>query len=147
MSTGYKSRKCTHPLVLGGLLGGHKSTPVQHKLVLFPPSLQLPIYNWSSAWAGRASTWDRTAPNNTVCTKTQLPPPRLLRRGLQKDVVYLCWPIAPSYMRPNAGGLGGFGVSANEYSCVHHVTLSLNKLWRSTSIFNLWCYVSATKPG
>jgi hypothetical protein len=31
----------------------------------------------------------------------------------------------------------GFGVSANEYSCAHHVTWSPNKLWRSNSIFNL----------
>ncbi len=29
------------------------------------------------------------------------------------------------------------GVSANEKSCAHHVTWSSNKLWRSTSIFNL----------
>ncbi len=28
--------------------------------------------------------------------------------GLQRDVVYLGWPIAPSYMSPNAGG-GGEG--------------------------------------
>ncbi len=27
-------------------------------------------------------------------------------RGLQRDVVYLDWPIAPSYMSPNAGGGG-----------------------------------------
>jgi hypothetical protein len=32
------------------------------------------------------------------------------------------------------GGGGGCGVSANEYSCAHHVPLSL---WRSISIFNL----------
>jgi hypothetical protein len=32
---------------------------------------------------------------------------------------------------------GGCGVSANEYSCAHHVTWSPIKLWRSTSIFNL----------
>jgi hypothetical protein len=32
---------------------------------------------------------------------------------------------------------GSCGVSANEYSCVHHVTWSPNKLLRSTSIFNL----------
>jgi hypothetical protein len=38
-----------------------------------------------------------------------------------------------------SGGMGGgCGVSANEYSCAHHVTWSPNKLWRSTSIFNLW---------
>ncbi len=36
-----------------------------------------------------------------------------------RDVVYLGWPIAPSYMSPNAEGWGrGFaGVSANLYSC------------------------------
>jgi hypothetical protein len=48
----------------------------------------------------------------------------LFKRGLQRDVVYLCWLIAPS---------------ANEYSCAHHVTWSPNKLWRSTSKFNLCC--------
>ncbi len=36
------------------------------------------------------------------------------------------------------GGGGSCGVSANEYSCAHHVTWSPNKLWRSSSIFNLW---------
>jgi hypothetical protein len=30
---------------------------------------------------------------------------------------------------------GGCGVSANEYSCAHHVTGSPNKLWRSVSTF------------
>jgi hypothetical protein len=39
------------------------------------------------------------------------------------------------------GDWGGCGVSANEYSCTHHVTWSHNKLWRSTSIFNLWFYL------
>jgi hypothetical protein len=39
---------------------------------------------------------------------------------------------------------GSCGVPANEYSCAHHVTWSPNKLWRSTSIFNLWVPVSAT---
>ncbi len=39
-------------------------------------------------------------------------------RGLQRDVVYLGWPIEPSYISPNAGG-EGCGVSANEYSCPH----------------------------
>jgi hypothetical protein len=54
-------------------------------------------------------------------------------RGLKRNVVYLCWPIAPSYSSPNAGvwgeGGGDCGVSANEYFGV---------LWRSTSIFILW---------
>ncbi len=29
-------------------------------------------------------------------------------------------------------------VSANEYSCAHHLTWSPNKPWRSNSIFNIW---------
>jgi hypothetical protein len=35
---------------------------------------------------------------------------------LQRDVVYLGWTIAPSYISPNAEGGGSRGVSANEYS-------------------------------
>ncbi len=31
-----------------------------------------------------------------------------------------------------AGDRGGCGVSANEYSCAHHVTWGPSKLWRST---------------
>ncbi len=38
-------------------------------------------------------------------------------RGLQGDVVYLCWPIAPLYVSPNAREGESCGVSANEYSC------------------------------
>ncbi len=34
-----------------------------------------------------------------------------VNKELQRDVVYLGWPIAPAYMSPNAG------VSANECSC------------------------------
>ncbi len=45
-----------------------------------------------------------------------------MARGLQIDVVYLGWPIAPSYMSPNAGEEGSCRVSANEYSCRHMVT-------------------------
>jgi hypothetical protein len=42
-----------------------------------------------------------------------------MHRRLQRDVVYLgCLiVIEPSHMRPNAGGGGSCGVSANEYSC------------------------------
>ncbi len=36
------------------------------------------------------------------------------------------------------------GVLANEYSCANHVTWSQNKLWGSTSMFNLWPSVSTT---
>ncbi len=62
------------------------------------------------------------------------PSPTVFIRGLQRDVVYLCWPIAPKDMSPNGGGWGGgdCGVSANEYSYAHHVTWSPNKLWIST---------------
>ncbi len=54
-------------------------------------------------------------------------------KGSERDVVYLSWPIAPSYMSPNAGGGED---PANEYSCVV-CTWSPKKLWRSNSIFNL----------
>jgi hypothetical protein len=40
----------------------------------------------------------------------------------------------------NAGGGGSCGFSANEYSCVHHVTWNPNKLWRSSFIFNLYSF-------
>jgi hypothetical protein len=56
-------------------------------------------------------------------------------RGLQRDVVYLGWPIAPSYMSPNAGGgreLRGFS------QWVHLFTRSRNRLWRSNTILNLY---------
>ncbi len=56
-------------------------------------------------------------------------------RGLQRDVVYLGWPIASSYMSPNAGsGTGVAGFQPMRRS-PHR---SLNKLCRSNSIFNLW---------
>ncbi len=42
-------------------------------------------------------------------------------------------------------GMGSYGVSANEYSCAHHVTWSPNKLWRSTSIFNLWFWLKTIR--
>ncbi len=51
-----------------------------------------------------------------------------------RDVVYLGWPIAPSYMSPNAGGGGSLrGLSQLVQLC----TLSLYILWRSNSRFNL----------
>ncbi len=62
---------------------------------------------------------------------------RSVSRWSQRDVVYLCRPIAPLVYESQCGGMGGCGVSANEYSCAHHVTWSPNKLWGSTSIFNL----------
>jgi hypothetical protein len=45
-------------------------------------------------------------------------------------------------------GKGGrCGVSANEYTCAHHVTWSPNKLCRSTSIFNVWFSGGQTNAG
>ncbi len=57
-----------------------------------------------------------------------------LSRELQRDVVYLGWPIAPSNMNINGGEGGLRGLS----QWVHLYTRSPNKLWRSNSIlFNL----------
>jgi hypothetical protein len=49
---------------------------------------------------------------------------------LQRDVVYLGRPIAPSYLSPNAGDRGGegCGVSANEYSCAHGAQINFRDL-------------------
>ncbi len=62
--------------------------------------------------------------------------------GLQRDVVYLNWPLAPSHMSPNAGGRGELrGLSQRVQLC----TWSPNKHWRSTYIFNLWEALSSTE--
>ncbi len=34
--------------------------------------------------------------------------------GLQRDAVYLGWPISPSYMSPDSGGGGGEGVAGSQ---------------------------------
>jgi hypothetical protein len=60
--------------------------------------------------------------------------------GLQRDVVYLGWPIAPSYMSPNAGGGELQGLSQWEQL----YTGALINFWRSNSIFHLWMYRSAS---
>ncbi len=59
----------------------------------------------------------------------------LLSRGLQRDVVNLGRPIAPSYMSPNEGG-GDAGPQPMS-TALHR---SPNKLKRSNSIFNLCFY-------
>jgi hypothetical protein len=65
--------------------------------------------------------------------------PSLPIRGLQRDVVYLGWPIGALVYSPNAGGGGSCGVSANEYSC----TVQLNFFGDLTpSVFNLWFLLS-----
>jgi hypothetical protein len=55
-----------------------------------------------------------------------------MAEGLQRNVVYLGLPIAPSSMSPNAGGGGSCGVSPMS-TAVHKI--KPNKLWRSNSIF------------
>ncbi len=55
--------------------------------------------------------------------------------GLQRDVVYLGRPIAPSYMSPNAKGGGVAGSQTMSTGTATH--RSRNKLRRSNSIFNL----------
>ncbi len=54
----------------------------------------------------------------------------------QRYVLYLNWPISPSYMSPNAGW--GGEVSAMS-TAVTLCTWRPNILWSSISIFNLWC--------
>ncbi len=47
-------------------------------------------------------------------------------QGLQRDVVYLGWPIAPLYICPKSGGWGE--ISANEYSCPHGALINFGDL-------------------
>ncbi len=57
-------------------------------------------------------------------------------RGLQRDVVYLGWPMAPTNMSPNAEDRGGGSVvSANEYSCAHGAQINFGDL---TPYFIQW---------
>ncbi len=56
-------------------------------------------------------------------------------KGSQGDVVYIGWPIAPSYMSPMAGG-GGVGLRGLS-QWVQLCTWSPNILLRSYFIFNL----------
>ncbi len=63
---------------------------------------------------------------------------KVRRRGLQRDVVYFDWPIAPSFMSPNAGDGGGGGVRGLRQSMSTAAHRSQNKLWRSNYIYNRW---------
>jgi hypothetical protein len=72
-------------------------------------------------------------------------PPYAYPTGLQRDVVYLCWPIAPSYTSPIAGGCRGGGencwASAMSTASVHitwhgvQINFGDPTSIRSTSIF------------
>ncbi len=56
------------------------------------------------------------------------PWPSLGCRGLQRDVVSICWPIAPSYTSPNVvqmredGGGGGWVAGSQPMSAAAHIT-------------------------
>ncbi len=87
----------------------------------------------SYQWTGRSGT-------HTVHTHMKLAPHRHFHShpgGHKEMSSILADQKRPCNTSPNAWGGRRCGVSANEYSCAHHVTWSTNKLWRSTSIFNL----------
>ncbi len=69
--------------------------------------------------------------------------------GLHRDVVYLGWPIAPSYMIPNAGGGGELRPAGSKplITAVHRSPNNWNKLWRSNFIFNSVFNLCSTKKG
>jgi hypothetical protein len=72
--------------------------------------------------------------SNAQCTCTLLQTASI--RGSQRDVVYLGWPLAPSYSiwaRMRDGGAAG-----SQLQWVQQCTWSPNQLWRSNSIFTLW---------
>jgi hypothetical protein len=83
-------------------------------------------------------------PDLTVCQSKKNPTVGLILklcvetpRGYKEMSSIFADQYSALVLESQCGGGGGCGVSANEYSCAHHVTWSPNKLWRSTSIFNL----------
>ncbi len=70
---------------------------------------------------------------------------RKLPRGLQRDVVYLGWPLAASHMIQKAGG--GEELQGLSQPMSAAVQRRPNKLWRSNSIFNLWSYQTYQNRG
>ncbi len=75
---------------------------------------------------------------NTVIAGAGLPIHMIGEQGVTKRRRLSLLTNSALVIRVQMRGEGGiFEVSANEYSCAHHVTWSPNKLWRSTYIFNL----------
>ncbi len=83
---------------------------------------------WVATWPGTSSR--RTSPCSRTGEEEQ-------KQGITKRCRLSLLTNSALVIRVQMGG-GGCGVSANEYRCSHHVTWSPNKLWRSTSLFNLW---------
>jgi hypothetical protein len=90
-------------------------------------------------WASANSTFRSTAvmdifrrPAILSTCRRQSP----FTNGSQRNVVYLGWPIAPSYMSPNAGRGGGrgCGVLANEYSCAIVAQINFGDLTPSLTL-------------
>jgi hypothetical protein len=90
------------------------------------------MQEWNGSWAWCVSLcWrqEQVRSQGQAAGKIQ----SVSSRGLKRNVVYVGWLIAPSYMSPSAGeGRGLLGLSQWVQLC----TWSLNKLWRSNSIFN-----------
>ncbi len=86
----YESRECMQA-VQGGLLGGHKSTPVKHKHMLFSPACSSPLIteDLAGSWPGQYMRMD-----NIVCTVPQsvlyykLPPPRVFLPATSQARLY-----------------------------------------------------------
>ncbi len=91
------------------------------------PCFTLMLLGQVVSGASRYSTLKMTTPHSTAVQPMCLS--RLAQiRGLPRDVVYLGWPIATSYMSPNAGGGGGCGVSANEDSFTQGAQINFGDL-------------------
>ncbi len=73
-----------------------------------------------------ADALKRRAPR-IICSKAAVSIVNMWK-GLQRDVIYLCWPIAPSYTSPNGGGKGRGGRLQGLSQWVQLCTLSPNKL-------------------
>ncbi len=73
---------------------------------------RLRFYSLYASRHFRGKTWGRILYHYMVYTAGT---GTVYSRGLQRDVVHLGWPKAPSYMSPNAGGVGELrGLSQRE---------------------------------
>ncbi len=97
---------------------------------------------WTTGEKARHSVYSvavSLCPRRILCDNfTMLPLPCGCQAGGHKEMSSIFADQQRPCIRVQiSGGGGSCGVSATEYSCAHHVTWSTNKLWRSTSLFNL----------